>query len=151
MNDGRLFALKKLLSEGRNSTQEELRLSLELQGFTANQSTISRDLRKIGALKAISPEGKTIYRMPGHDIDQFPLRSSQSLSIAQQIVSIKHNGAMIVIKTTPGSALLIATHLDRLEQNDILGTIAGDDTVFVALGNVSNINNTIHGIEGLFQ
>lgn len=124
---GRLEALRSLLKEGMLSTQDELREKLERLEYTVTQSTVSRDLRKLGAVKALDPEGRTVYRMPEEEFE--PVVSA---ALADHVRDIDFNASMIVIHTSAGSASLVARHLDRTRPGGILGTIAGDDTIFVA-------------------
>ena len=123
----RLEALRIILQEGELSTQEELRDKLEKQGFDVTQSTISRDLRKLGAVRSMEPERGAVYRLPA-DNEPPPVTSS----ISDLILDIDDNGSLIVIHTVVGSAPLVARHLDRVGPDEILGTLAGDDTLFVA-------------------
>lgn len=123
----RLKALQQLLNDGGMSTQEELREKLEKQNFDVTQSTVSRDLRKLGAVRAVDTEGRTVYRLA----DEFEAPFS-STGLGELVREVTSNGAMIIIHTAVGSASLIARHLDNFNPGGILGTIAGDDTVFVA-------------------
>ena len=124
----RLKTLKELLTKGDVSTQEELVSELREKKFEVTQSTISRDLRKLGAMKAIDSQGRTIYRLS----DESPILPIPHSGLRNMIVDIQHNGSLIVIHTTPGSASLVARQLDGMKRQGILGTLAGDDTVFVA-------------------
>ena len=142
----RLNALRKILESGRNSTQEELRDMLEAKGHNVNQSTISRDLRKIGAIKGTDNKGRTVYRLS--EISQESSFVAQS--VGDLILNITHNDSMIVIQTSPGSASLVARHLDMNKPADILGTIAGDDTIFVAPSRDFSIKQTISAIRESF-
>ena len=126
----RLSALKDLLGEGDASTQEELAVELFKRRFDVTQSTISRDLRKIGAIKAIDQSGRTVYRLPTQENGEASV-ASYSTGLRSHILDIQHNGAMIVIHTISGSASLVARFLDQTKPAGILGTIAGDDTIFV--------------------
>ncbi len=128
------------------SSQEELREKLERMDFAVTQSTVSRDLRKLGAVKAIDSDGHTVYRLG--DETPAPLASS---SLADLIINIRHNLSMIVIHTTPGSASLIARHLDHFKPAGILGTIAGDDTIFVAPASEKGMALTIDEIQKSFE
>jgi transcriptional regulator of arginine metabolism len=142
----RLNALRKILESGKNSTQEELRDMLEAKGHDVNQSTISRDLRKIGAIKGTDNKSRTVYRLS-------ELSSESNFvgqSIGDLILNINHNDSMIVIQTSPGSASLVARHLDINRPADILGTIAGDDTIFVAPSKEHSIKQTILAIRDSF-
>lgn len=138
----RLAVLKKILESGKNSSQEDVREMLELKGYDVNQSTISRDLRKLGAIKGTDSKGRTIYRLS--EISQEATFVNQSLG--DLILNINHNDSLIVIQTTPGSASLIARQLDLLRPGGILGTIAGDDTIFVAPSKEVSIRQTITAI-----
>jgi transcriptional regulator of arginine metabolism len=142
----RLNALRKILESGKSSTQEELRDMLEAKGHDVNQSTISRDLRKIGAIKGTDNKSRTVYRLS-------ELSSESNFvgqSIGDLILNINHNDSMIVIQTSPGSASLVARHLDINRPADILGTIAGDDTIFVAPSKEHSIKQTILAIRDSF-
>ena len=141
----RASALRNLLGEGTLSTQDELRAMLAKQGFDVTQSTVSRDLRRLGAVKAIDPEGRTVYRMGEESVSPVTAGSLKDL-----VSDIRGNGSIIVIHTTPGSASLIARHLDQQRPGGILGTIAGDDTIFVAPASASEIRSTIRSIENSF-
>lgn len=143
----RLKILKELLEKGELSTQEELAHELKRKSFDVTQSTISRDLRKLGVIKTIDPSGRTIYKLS---------QESSSLPVTQQglkslITDIKHNGSLIVIHTSPGSAPLVARQLDILKKEGLLGTIAGDDTVFVAPASVAKIESLMKSIKKEFD
>lgn len=139
----RLDALRELLDEGTLSTQDELRDKLEKQGFDVTQSTISRDMRKIGAVRGFDSFGRTVYRLP-EDISAPVITPGSMGDLVTEIVT---NGSIIVIHTTPGSASLVARHLDHFRPADILGTIAGDDTIFVAPATLTNLKAAIREIE----
>ncbi len=130
----RLETLKELLRQGESSTQEELCDALRRKKFDVTQSTISRDLRRLGAIKVPTPDGETSYKLPDEQIS-LPVEISSGLK--GLLKEIHHNGSMIVIHTTTGSAGLVAHHLDMVKPRGILGTIAGDDTIFVAPASTS--------------
>jgi transcriptional regulator of arginine metabolism len=126
----RLNLLRKLLAEGEVSTQEGLVEELLRQKFKVTQSTISRDLRRLGAIKTVDSEGGTVYRLP-EDFSERMSSPSVPGGLKSHLLDIQHNNSMIVIHTMPGSASLVARHLDQAKPAEILGTIAGDDTIFV--------------------
>ena len=142
----RLDLLRKLLSQKSLSTQEDLKDKLSEQGHPVTQSTISRDLRKLGTIKVIDASGQTGYRLS----DDGPSLAKAS-SLADLVIDIKTNGTMIVLHTTPGSASLIARHLDRLRPGGILGTLAGDDTIFVAPDSNRGVRHCIKEIQLSFS
>lgn len=144
----RLNVLRRLLSEGEISTQEELVQELRSQKFVVTQSTISRDLRRLGAIKAQDASRRTVYRLPEefeNVVAPMPNGGFRGL-----MVDVEHNGSLIVIHTTPGSASLLASRLDQMRSEGILGTIAGDDTIFVAPANTRKIEDTMAVIRSEF-
>lgn len=142
----RLQVLRELLEAEEASTQEHLREELEKRDFVVNQSTISRDLRKLGASKMTDADGVTTYRLAND-----PPPSGVVKGLGDLIKSVEHNGAMIVIKSDAGSASLVARHIDTLRSDMILGTIAGDDTIFVAPADIVHIAKTMKEIKSSFR
>lgn len=137
----RLLALRKLLAQERASTQEELREQLEKLDFDVTQSTVSRDLRRLGAARVIDSSGRAVYRLAP---DPMPARTD---AIADMILSLRHNGSLIVIQTSPGSASLVARQIDLLRGLGILGTIAGDDAIFVAPSSTRDMDNLVRKLK----
>ena len=126
----RMQVLRQLIRQGDASTQEELCSALKENKFDVTQSTVSRDLRRMGAIKATNTEGEIIYRLSEDHLQQ-ARRANHDVSTL--VVEVQANENMIVIHTTPGSASLVAADLDRLRSSfGILGTLSGDDTIFVA-------------------
>ncbi len=139
----RLIALRKLLESREAGTQEELCDGLGKQGFEVTQSTVSRALRKLGAVKAIDESGRTVYRLQEDAFAPPPVQTALS-DLIQDVLT---NDSIIVIRTSPGSASLVARHLDHYRPGKILGTIAGDDTIFVAPSSIRAIRSTIEAIK----
>jgi transcriptional regulator of arginine metabolism len=137
---GRLGALRRLLETGAASTQEELCEELGKLGFDVTQSTVSRSLRKIGAVKALDDTGRTVYRMP------VAAPPPAQAALSDLVLDIATNGSIIVIHTPPGTASLVARHLDHRKPAGILGTLAGDDTIFVAPASSEAIARTMREI-----
>ena len=137
-----------LIREGEASTQEELCEALRRKKFDVNQSTVSRDLRKVGAVKTTNDDGEIVYVLPE---DHSLLRTRVSTSLDGLLTEIQANDSMIVLHTTPGSASLVARHLDSLKMDlGILGTIAGDDTIFVVPESEKKIASVIKKIKDEF-
>ncbi len=136
----RLMVLRQLIRDGEASTQEELCAALKLKKFEVTQSTVSRDLRRIGAVKTTNSEEEVVYVLP-EDHLHFQ-RVSHSLE--GLVTDIKANESMIVLHTTPGSASLVARHLDGLRTSiGHLGTIAGDDTIFIVPESIRKISTIL--------
>jgi transcriptional regulator of arginine metabolism len=134
-------SLKELVRSGLYGTQDEICDELKKLGHNVTQSTVSRGLRRLGAVRAIDTDGKTIYRLGE---ESAPLMRA---SLKELVLDIASNGSIIVMHTTPGSASLVARHLDHARPGDLLGTIAGDDTIFVAPSSVQKLQKTITAIE----
>jgi transcriptional regulator of arginine metabolism len=123
--DRRRDAVARVLRAGPISTQEELLDALLRAGFRATQATLSRDLARLGA-RRVSRPGGAVYEVP----DAAP---DEQLGALRGLVSgISANPSMVVIRTHPGSAPAVARAIDLARVRDVLGTIAGDDTIFVA-------------------
>jgi transcriptional regulator of arginine metabolism len=137
-------ALRELLMDGFSGTQEELCQALEDRGVHANQSTVSRALRKLGAVKAMDATG-VVYRMP-----KAIKKTSFSGSIGDLVRSIEHNESMIVVGTVVGSASFVAEFLDTSNIDGVLGTIAGDDTIFIVPKSINNISDIVAEIKKSF-
>lgn len=131
-------ALQKLLQTATINSQHSLQQALEQQGFSVTQSTVSRLLRKLGAVKVSNDKGVAIYTLPQGIAPAKVIEPLKSL-----VLDIQHNDTMIVIHTNPGAAPLIAHVLDSYRPVDILGTIAGDDTIFIAPNDTKEIAKTV--------
>lgn len=126
--------LREILLKGQATTQKEIIEALEALGIRCSQPKVSRLLHQIGAVKVVDTNGKTQYRLPHETGLIHELNASQERNIiAKWVLSLSSNDTMIVIHTTPGAAGMVARILDqqRMELN-LLGTIAGDDTIFIS-------------------
>ena len=131
----RLETLKLLISSGEYGSQEEVLTALKKEGFTLTQATLSRDLKQLKVAKAASMNGKYVYVLPNETMYK---RIHKPLSAAEMMmtpgfISINFSGNIAVIKTRPGYASSIAYNIDTSEMPEILGTIAGDDTIVVVI------------------
>ena len=146
-----LIALRALLETGLAGTQDEIRLALEKQGYTLSQSKISRLLTKIAAIKIADAKGRAIYRLPSdHGLAREYLQSNTQTSITQLVIGVTASDTLIVVHTNPGAASLIARIIDQEKQTlDVLGCIAGDDTIFVAPQSSDVIQSVLQKIQKL--
>ncbi len=118
-------AVARIIRTRRIGTQEELLSALAEAGERATQATLSRDLARLGARRVSRPDG-AFYEL-GPEADPLAL-------LRGQIASVASNASLVVIRTVPGSANAIARAIDLAQIPEVLGTIAGDDTIFVAPG-----------------
>ena len=139
--------LRALLQGREASTQEGLCIALEEKGYDVNQSKVSRLLRKIGAVKIVNAKGQVVYSLPRE-----PAPPSKSTTIQELVLDVVSNEMMVVIMTSPGSASLVARILDYMQiSTEILGTLAGDDTIFVAPKSVKDIPKLVAKIKGVLK
>lgn len=133
--------LRKILSEGNARTQSEIQFALKEYGVTSSQSKISRLLHQIGAIKLIDSQGKTQYRLPHEAGLLHELAAPQEKTATKQwVLDVVANESLIVIHTTPAAAMLIARMIDQNRKDlNILGTIAGDDTIIVVPKQITHI------------
>lgn len=144
-NQSLIECFRELLSKGMARTQEDLKIALQKQGFEVNQSKISRLLRKIGAVKTLGVEGQISYQMPSE-----PEPPAKGSLVDNLVLDIVHNEIMIVIKTSPGSASLIARVIDHnVEKLSTLGTVAGDDTIFIVPQSIKTVEKTVQLLKKL--
>lgn len=129
----RMEALKMLISSQELGSQEEVLQALAKEGYTVTQATLSRDLKQLKVAKAASMNGRYVYVLPNETMyKRVPNpRSAREMLMTSGFTSINFSGNMIVIKTRPGHASSIAYNIDNSDIPQILGTIAGDDTIFL--------------------
>jgi transcriptional regulator of arginine metabolism len=133
----RQFALKEVVGHQALATQEELCDALAKAGFPVTQATLSRDLKELGIVRANSPDGPQY--VVHHESEERRLQPF----IGFEIDRIEANEVMIIIKTLPGRAAGVASFIDALHYDDILGTIAGDDTIFVTPASTKRIRSML--------
>lgn len=125
--------IKDWITQGSIHSQIEIVDRLKNSGFDVTQATVSRDLEEIGAVRGRDSQGDPNYRINQEAIDE-PL-SRVSRLISDLLVDVKSSGNLTVLRTPPGGAQLLASALDRASRAgtipEIIGTIAGDDTVLV--------------------
>lgn len=133
IKNSRMEALKMLISSQELGSQEEVLQALAKEGYTLTQATLSRDLKQLKVAKAASMNGKYVYVLPNETMYKrvSSPRSAQEMMMSTGFLSINFSGNMIVIKTRPGYASSIAYNIDNSDIPQILGTIAGDDTIFL--------------------
>lgn len=133
VKDNRLETIKLIISSKEIGSQDELLQELHKAGFKLTQATLSRDLKQLKVAKAASMNGQYVYVLPNETMYK---RVHKPLSITEMLaqpgfLSLNFSGNMGVIKTRPGYASSIAYNIDNSDIPEILGTIAGDDTIFI--------------------
>ncbi len=132
--------LRGLVGSGFSGNQQKMCSVLKEHGFKVNQSTVSRALRRIGAVKSSGPNGR------GYELQPPKISPDFSRGIASLVHSFDHNGMMIILHTTPGAAMFVAGFIDRACGEHAMGTVAGDDTIFVAPSSLDAIDHHMEAI-----
>jgi len=119
-----------IIKEKSIETQEELGEALKKEGVGVTQATLSRDIKELGLIKVPTPDGKYRYSMPT-DRSFSDLMKRAERMFEHAVIGIDYSENLIIIKTTNGTAQGVAAALDDLEWQEVLGTIAGDDSILV--------------------
>jgi transcriptional regulator of arginine metabolism len=145
MKNKRQEAIVEIISNQDIETQEVLLDKLHEKGFEVTQATISRDIRELEIIKVVSKNGIYKYAIRTTE-DQRPNAKYMNI-MRETVVSIDYANNLVVIKTFSGMAQAAAAAIDALFSSEILGTIAGDDTIFVATHNTSSAQSIVHRIK----
>ncbi len=131
MKNGRHEQILKLIRLYEIETQEELAARLNESGFAVTQATVSRDIRQLQLRKTQGPGGKFRYTADYPDASSFGKRYERVLRDAYVSMDVSFN--MLVIHTVSGMAMACAAALDSFDWGELLGCIAGDDTIFAVI------------------
>ncbi|MDF2948703.1 MAG: argR [Sedimentibacter sp.] len=127
----------ELISKREIETQEELAEGLKAMGIDVTQATISRDIKELRLVKVMSKNGKYKYATIGQSQEGITDRLYKIFE--NSVVSIDNAMNIIVLKTIPGAAQICASAIDYMGVDEIVGTLAGDDTVFVAIRSLESV------------
>lgn len=139
---------RNIIKENNISSQEELAAKLAMQGYEGiSQSKVSRILKKMGAVKVRNANHEIVYDVP----DALHVPKVRN-TIESVVLSIRHNGTQIVMKSSIGCAPMLARMVDNLDDSfNILGTIAGDDTLLIIPANTEQIDWTVMRLKEFLQ
>jgi transcriptional regulator of arginine metabolism len=145
-------AIAKLIATNAITSQPQLLDLLAADGIGATQATVSRDLDDLGAVKVRLPGGETVYAIPEYEpARQVPLDHLRRV-MGEWVAEVRSSGNLVVLRTPPGCAHVVASALDRSNLPSIIGTVAGDDTLMCvaeeAVGGVE-LASTLRELAGL--
>ena len=143
-------AIAEMLREGPVRSQDEIAARLAGAGFAVTQATVSRDLEQIGAVK-VKRGGALGYALPDQIGGSDWAAGRLQRIFAEWVHSVEPAGSIVVLKTPPGSAHLVALALDQAKLPEIAGTIAGDDTLFVAVGDSFGLSDVADRLRALVR
>lgn len=149
MKNKRQEKIISLINKYEIETQEELIGMLCKEGFQVTQATVSRDIRELKLTKVLTGKGSYRYTIPSNNDSVSFIKFNKAL--ANSIVSVDYALNNIVIKTYPGLATAVATGLDSIESEDILGCVAGDDTIIMVVKSENAANHLSARIHALLD
>ena len=129
----RQHRIARLLSEQAVTSQAHLVDLLAADGVPATQATVSRDLEDLGAIKVRVAGGDTVYAIPELPTEQRAPEDHLRRVFGDWVVEVSHSVNLVVLRTPPGSAHVVGSALDRSGLPEVLGTVAGDDTLLVVV------------------
>jgi transcriptional regulator of arginine metabolism len=122
-------AILRLVEERKLSTQEEVAEALRAEGFDAVQATVSRDIAQLGLVKVRDEGGRLVYALPGAaDLDRL---SELTSALRRWATSLEPSSNLLVVHTPSGYANALARAIDDARLPDVVGCVAGDDTIMV--------------------
>ncbi len=129
----RQHLVTKLLAGHAVHSQEQLVALLADEGVAATQATVSRDLDDLGAVRVRIGGGEAVYAVP--DLTKHPVLPEEQVrrAFADHVVEVAHSGNLVVLRTPPGTANVVGAALDRSGRPEVIGTVAGDDTILVVV------------------
>ena len=127
----RQHRITRLLESRAVSSQAQLVTMLAEEGIEATQTTVSRDLDELGALKVRVPGGETVYALPELPVHQVAPEDHLRRVLGEWVAEMAYSANLVILRTPPGSAHVVGSALDRSGFPGVVGTVAGDDTVLV--------------------
>lgn len=130
---GRRRALRRILMTKTVTRQGDLVELLSEAGFSATQATVSRDLAEMGAIKRRDAEGVISYTLPDESVPRDENQTALAGALSQFAQVITPTGHLVVVKTPPGAAQVVAGAVDGASLSGVVGTVAGDDTLLIVV------------------
>jgi transcriptional regulator of arginine metabolism len=122
-------AIARIIERQQVSSQPQLVDLLADEGITATQATVSRDLDDLGAIKVRVPGGATVYAVPEFVPERVAPVDQLRRVMGEWVADVSHSANLVIVRTPPGCAHVVASALDRSGLEGLLGTVAGDDTM----------------------
>ena len=149
MKNARQSAILHLIEQYDIETQEELAARLKTMGIAVTQATVSRDIKELRLLKVLSPTGG--YKYATSDKAEHGLSDRFVRIFVDSVLSITHAGHIVVIKTLAGSANVAAEAIDSMHWPQILGTMAGDNTILVIVRTQEEVMEVVANFEEILK
>lgn len=149
MTTNRRESIRRIISEQSVEKQSQLLEALAEKGIRCTQATLSRDIKAMGIIKQIGPDGRYRYALPAAPAGSVGQKMQTILRESVQSVACAQN--LVVVKTLSGMANAAAVVLDEMQIDALVGTLAGDNTVFMAMKDVPSAQKTARDIEKLLR
>ena len=144
MKSQRQQLIMKLVSEEKIDTQESLLAALAERGFKVTQATVSRDIKDLSLIKTVAPDGNYRYSIPSLKKSGMRDESNPVLGfISDSVLAVDYAGNTVVVKCHVGMAQAVCAKLDSTEIENVVGTLAGDDTIFILMRTESDAQRLI--------
>lgn len=144
--------ISRIITEHEVVSQPQLLKLLKKTGIVATQATVSRDLEELGATKMRAASGETVYAIPNFEPDRFSPPEQLKRVLSEWVADVQVSEPMVVVRTPPGCAHVVASALDRSRLHGLVGTVAGDDTMFCLASadySAKNLAKDISALAGL--
>ncbi len=146
---GRQLKLIEIINKNEIETQEALAEALRNEGYLVTQATVSRDIKDLGLIKVMTPNKTYKYAQPASTEQK---SSGKMLNLFREcVISIDYAGHLIVIKTVSGGANSAATLVDKLNFSEVMGCVAGDDTILVVIKDQQKIVPIVEKLKSLLD
>jgi len=149
MKTVRQVTILDIIEKNEIETQEELADALRQRGIQVTQATVSRDIKELRLLKVLTPMGT--YKYATADKAENGLTDRFIRMLAESVLSVAASANMIVIKTLSGSAAVAAEALDSFHWPEVLGTIAGDNTIFMVVRTIDEVQTVVDRIQEMMK
>ena len=149
MKTVRQVAILEIIEKQDIETQEELADALRQRGITATQATVSRDIKELRLLKVLSPSG--VYKYATADKAENGLSERFMRMLAESVLSVTFANNLIVVKTLNGSANVAAEALDSFHWQEVLGTLAGDNTILLIIRSNEEVPAVVARIQEMMK
>lgn len=143
-------AILKLIGENSIETQQELTDALREMGYDVTQATVSRDIKELRILKRLNDAGRYVYAQSGINSDA-DMNERFNIIFEKSVVSIEYAVNNIVVKTLSGMAQAAAAALDAMDFPEVVGTIAGDDTIFMVVRSEESARRLVYKLRSMAE
>ena len=150
MKPGRQNVIYEIIAEQEIETQHQLLEALAARGIRSTQATLSRDIKDMGLVKQLGPNGTYRYAIAGRSGDEEAHQRLKTI-FRESVLSFDVAQNLLVVKTLPGLAMAACSAIDANHIEAMVGSIAGDDTAFLAMRDAASALELYHTLETLFE